>query len=148
MSARSGSFTPRKRPGSRARACRRGVQKSMWERRGGLTDMDYMKIEEFGDMVTQMLFQMQRNIENPIVRFRNFVGKIAYITSLALKLCFLVGAAVGVGLITDVVARRWFEREINWSAWLERATTFGWVQLLLLGALLVVIRRIILRLNQ
>jgi ubiquinone biosynthesis protein len=131
-----------------ARQSRARVQKSMWERRGGLTDMDYMKIEEFGDMVTQMLFQMQRNIENPIIHFRNFVGKIAYITSLLLKLCFLVGASVGVGLIADVVARRWFEREINWSALLERATTFGWVQLLLLGALLVVIRRIILRLSQ
>jgi len=120
----------------------------MWERRGGLTDMDYLKIEEFGDLITQMLFQMQRNIENPIIHFRNFVGKIAYITSLLLKLCFLVGASVGVGLIADVVAKRWFEHEINWSALLERATTFGWIQLLLLGTLLVVIRRIILRLSQ
>src|SRR4051794_11314675 len=112
MSARSGSFTLRKPPRLSHMLfclfCTR-VQKSMWERRGGLTDMDYMKIEEFGDMVTQMLFQVQRNIENPIIHFRNFVGKIAYVTSLLLKLCFLVGASVGVGLIADVVARRWFE---------------------------------------
>ncbi len=110
--------------------------------------MDYLKLEEFGDTINQLVFRLQRNIENPIIHFRNIVGKLAYIASLFLKLGFLIGAAVGIGLIADLIARRWFEREINWSALLERATTFGWLQLLIIVVLLIVLRRIILRLNQ
>jgi hypothetical protein len=65
-----------------------------------------------------------------------------------LKLCFLIGAAVGACLIADAIAKNWFKSEIDWSAIFERATTFGWVQVLLVVTLLVVIRRIIIRLNQ
>ncbi|MCZ7659434.1 MAG: hypothetical protein M5U07_16935 [Xanthobacteraceae bacterium] len=78
-----------------------------------------MKLEEFGDTVNQLVFRLQRNIENPIIHFRNIVGKIAYIASLMLKLAFLAGAAIGIGLLADVVARRWFGRAIDWSAMLE-----------------------------
>jgi ubiquinone biosynthesis protein len=131
-----------------AKEARARVKKNMQERRGGLTDMDYMKLEEFGDMFNQLVFRLQRNIENPIVHFRNIVGKIAYIAGLIFKLIFLIGAAVGLCLIADVVARRWFAREIDWAGLLERITTFGWVQMLVIVALLVVVRRIILRLNQ
>jgi len=46
-----------------------------------------------------------------------------------------------------VVARRWFGYEIDWASMLERATTFGWLQLALIAILLVVIRRIVIRLN-
>lgn len=124
------------------------VKKSMRERRRGLTDMDYLKMEEVMDTVSQAFFQVQRNVENPIFHFRNIVGKIAYIASLLLKLCFLVGAFIGIGLIADVVARRWFDRDIDWSAWTDRMLNRGWVQLLLLATCLIIIRRIIIRLNQ
>jgi hypothetical protein len=59
----------------------------------------------------------------------------------------LVGVGVGVGLIADTVSRRWFGHEIDWAPILERATTFGWVQLALIVVILVVIRRIVIRLN-
>ena len=131
-----------------AREARIRVRKGMKSRRRGLTDMDYLKMEEIGDTVNQFFFQVQRNIENPIVRFRNIVGKIAYISSLIMKLIFLAGALVAVGLVVDVVARRWFRADIDWSDLLSRATSFGWVQVLLIAAALVVIRRIIIRLNQ
>ena len=131
-----------------AKQSRLRVQKSMRERRRGLTDMDYLKMEEVMDTVSQAFFQVQRNVENPIFHFRNIVGKIAYIASLLLKLCFIVGAFIGIGLIADVVARRWFDRDIDWSAWTDRMLSRGWVQLLLLATCLVIIRRIIIRLNQ
>jgi hypothetical protein len=109
--------------------------------------MDYLQMEEAGDMLTLFFFQLQRNVETPIIHFRNIVGKIAYIASLFLKLGYLVGIAVGAGLIADTVSRRWFGHEIDWAPILDRATTFGWVQLALIVVALVVIRRIVIRLN-
>jgi hypothetical protein len=126
---------------------RERVKQSFKERLWGPTDFDYLQLEEFGDMLAQSFFQLQRNIENPIFQFKNIVGKIAYIASLLLKLGYFVAAAMGIGLIADVVARRWFGYEIDWASILERATTFGWLQLALIAILLVVIRRIVIRLN-
>ena len=130
-----------------AKEARLRVQKSMKQRLRGPTDMDYLAMEQFGDMITQVVFQLQRNIENPIIHFRNIVGKIAYIASLVLKLGYLIGFAWGAALIADYVSRHWFGREIDWTPILERATTFGWVQLALIAVVLVVIRRIVIRLN-
>jgi hypothetical protein len=123
------------------------MQKSLRERWRGPTDMDYLQMEQIGDTIEQFAFKLQRNVENPIVQFRNIVGKIAYIASLILKLGYLVAAAVGLGLIADAVSRRWFDYQIDWASIIERATTFGWIQLGLIAVLLVVIRRIIIRLN-
>jgi hypothetical protein len=50
-------------------------------------------------------------------------------------------------LLADSISKRWFGHAIDWSALAEQATTFGWVQLLLLAAMLVVIRRIVIRLG-
>jgi ubiquinone biosynthesis protein len=130
-----------------ARKARRRVQKSFKERSNGLTDMDYQRIEEFGDMMNQAVFKLQRNIENPIIHFRNIVGKIAYIASLIFKLVFFVGAGIGLGLIADVVSRRWFNYAIDWDAIFDAAARFGWIQLCIIAVVLVVIRRIIIRLN-
>jgi hypothetical protein len=91
---------------------------------------------------------MQRNIENPIYHFRNIVGKIAYIVTMLLRLGYLVGAGWGIALIANFVSKRWFGREIDWSAIWEAATSFGWIQLLLVAVVLVLIRRIVIRLNQ
>jgi ubiquinone biosynthesis protein len=130
-----------------AKEARLRVKKSMKQRLRGPTDMDYLAMEQFGDMVTQFVFQLQRSIENPIIHFRNIVGKIAYIASLVAKLGYLVAAAVGIGLIADAISRHWLGREIDWPSVLERATTFGWVQLALIVVILVIIRRIVIRLG-
>ena len=74
-----------------AKEARTRVQKGMRERRRGLTDMDYLKLEEFGDTMNQLVFRLQRNIENPIIHFRNIVGKLAYIASLFLSLASSLG---------------------------------------------------------
>jgi len=131
----------------RAKEARKRVKDNFKQRLRGPTDMDYLQMEEMGDMATLFFFQLQRNIENPIIHFRNIVGKIAYIASLFLKLGYLVGLAAAVGLIANTVSRRSFGYEINWAPILERATTFGWVQLALIAVFLVIIRRIVIRLN-
>ena len=131
----------------RAKEARKRVKDGFKRRRRGPTDMDYLQMEQAGDMLTLFFFQLQRNIENPIFHFRNIVGKIAYIASLFLKLGYLVGICVAFGLIVDTVSRRWFGHEIDWAPILDRATTFGWVQLALIAIVLIVIRRIVIRLN-
>jgi hypothetical protein len=130
-----------------AKAARQRVRKRMRERRYGLVDEDYMKFEEFGDVITQFFFQLQRNIENPIVHFRNIVGKIAFIVSLILKIGIWIASVVGLGLVADVIAKRWFGYQIDWNWMWERATNFGWIQLFVIAVAIVVIRRIIIRLN-
>ena len=130
-----------------AKAARLRVRKKMRERRYGLVDADYMKFEEFGDMTTQFFFQLQRNIETPIVHFRNIVGKISYIVSLILKLGVWLASAVGLGLVADVISNRWFGYQIDWNWMWGRATNFGWIQLFVIAVAIVVIRRIIIRLN-
>src|SRR5215475_2801759 len=126
---------------------RERVKKNMKQRLRGPTDLDYLQMEEFADMITQFFFQVQRNIETPIIHFKNIVGKIAYIASLVLKLGYFVAAAIGIGLVTDAVARRWFGYQIDWHAMFDRATTFGWIQLALIAVVLVLIRRIVIRLS-
>jgi ubiquinone biosynthesis protein len=126
---------------------RERVKKNMKQRLRGPTDLDYLQMEEFADMITQFFFQVQRNIETPIIHFKNIVGKIAYVASLVLKLGYFIAAAIGVGLVADAVARRWFGHEIDWHSMLERATTFGWIQLALIAVLLILIRRIVIRLG-
>jgi hypothetical protein len=55
--------------------------------------------------------------------------------------------AIGIGLLADAVARRWFGREIDWASILELVTTSRWVQLALIAAMLVIIRKIVMRLS-
>jgi len=114
----------------------------------GPTDMDYLAIEQLSDTATHFLFQLQRNIENPIIHFRNIVGKIAYISSLLLRLGYLVAAAWAISLLASLVARHWFNREIDWSATLGKAISFGWVQLAVVVVAVLLIRRIVIRLSQ
>jgi len=47
-----------------AKEARERMQKSFKRRICGPTDMDYLRMEQFGDMVSQLGFQLQRNIEN------------------------------------------------------------------------------------
>jgi ubiquinone biosynthesis protein len=131
----------------RAMEARKRMKAAIRRRLRGPTDLDYLQMEEGTDMLTLFLFQMQRNIENPIVHFRNIVGKIAFIVSVFLKFAYLAGIAVVIILVADGISRRWFGHEMDWSSILEKATTFGWVQLVVVAVILIIIRRIIIRLN-
>jgi ubiquinone biosynthesis protein len=130
-----------------AKAARQRVKKNFKRRLRGLTDDDYLQMEEFSDMAAQSFFKLQRNLGAPIIHFKNIVGKISYIASLFLKLGYLIGVLVAIGVITDKIAKAWFDRDIDWAWILEHATKFGWVQLGLIVVVLVIIRRIVIRLN-
>src|SRR5262245_34059865 len=127
---------------------RRRVRKQVQKRIFGPTNVDYLRIEQFADMATQFAFKLQRTVEDPIVHFRNIVGKIAYSLSMVLRLAYLAVTVVGIGVVAHFVARRWFGRQIDWSTVVETAASFGWLQILLLLAALVVIRRVLLRMNE
>ena len=131
----------------RAKEARMRIKETWRKRWRGQNDTDYLQMEEFGDMLTVLFFQLQRNIENPIIHFKNIVGKIAYIVSLFLKLGYLIGFGFAGALIANVVSRRFFDHEIDWTPIVERVTTFGWVQLGLIGVALVIVRRIMVRLS-
>jgi len=130
-----------------AKEARIRVKNGLKKRRYGLTDFDYAQIEEVGDMLRQLVFQLQQNIENPIIRFRNIVGKIAYIVSLMLKVSVMIAGTFALGYITDAVSKRWFNYDIDWRSLVDQATTFGWVQFTLFIIVFVIVRRIIIRLN-
>jgi predicted unusual protein kinase regulating ubiquinone biosynthesis (AarF/ABC1/UbiB family) len=131
-----------------AQDARRRVQQNLKKRVWGLTDMDYLQIEQIADSATQFMFQLQRRIEHPIVQFRNVVGKIAYTASLLLRLGYLAAVVLVIALLADSIAKYWFDYEINWSRVLEKMTTFGWVQIISIVLVLIVIRRIVIKLNQ
>jgi predicted unusual protein kinase regulating ubiquinone biosynthesis (AarF/ABC1/UbiB family) len=131
----------------RAKAARDRVKKSLKRRFWGPTDMDYLQMEDFADMAMQSFFRLQRSIENPIIYFRNIVGKIAYIASLFLKLGYVIGVGVATGLIAEAISTHWFGRSVDWVPIFEHVARFGWVQLGLIVVALVIIRRIVIRLG-
>lgn len=130
-----------------ARESRRRMRRRLRTRLLGPTDRDYLAIEELGDLSSQLLFKLQRGVEDPIIHFKNVVGKIAYIARLLLRLGYLVAAGFGVALLSDTLSRSWSGRGVDWDHVWSRLTTFGWVQLLAIGVALVVIRRIVIRLS-
>jgi ubiquinone biosynthesis protein len=126
------------------RRVRRSVQKRIW----GPTRMDYLKIEQLTDIATQLVFRFQRRVEDPIIHFRNMVGKIAYSVSMLLRLTYLAATLVGLALIAEYFADKWFSARISWSGILETALSYGWVQITVILGALVVIRRVLLRMNE
>jgi ubiquinone biosynthesis protein len=130
-----------------SREARRRVQRKIRSRLGGPTNMDYLEFEQLVDMINQFLFQVQRNLEHPVVHFKNIIGKLAYIARLLLRAGYFVAAGLAVGLLADSFSKRWFGHGVDWPAIVERATSFGWPQLLLLAIALVIVRRIVIRLG-
>jgi predicted unusual protein kinase regulating ubiquinone biosynthesis (AarF/ABC1/UbiB family) len=130
-----------------SKEARRRMRRRIHNRLTGLTDADYLAIEQFGDMANQFMFKLQRNVEDPIIHFRNVVGKISYVARLLLRLGYLVAVCLGVALLSNGIAKNWFGREIDWQGILDRLTSFGWLQLAVIVVVLVVIRRIVIRLG-
>jgi hypothetical protein len=127
---------------------RQRVQKAMRKRLGGPTDNDYMTIEQVGDTVTQFFFLWQRLVEEPAIQFKNIVGKIAYAVSMVMRIGYLAIVVAGFALFTDFLAARWFGRQIVWADVADRLISVWWVQLALLLAAVVLIRRILIRMRE
>ena len=125
-----------------AEAARHRVQARVRQRLRGPTDLDYLQFEQLGDMATQFLFQLQRNVENPIVHFRNIVGKISYIASMLLRLGFWLVCMIGIALAGELISVRFFDARIDWPDIIKSAMAFGWIQFIIIVVVLVVIRRI------
>jgi predicted unusual protein kinase regulating ubiquinone biosynthesis (AarF/ABC1/UbiB family) len=131
-----------------AKEARKRVRKSFRERLWGPTDMDYLVLEQLADTATQFMFKLQRSVEDPLIHFRNIVGKIAYTASLLLRMGYLAAALAGIALLADSIWKSWTGNKIDWSWLIQVGTSFGWIQLILIVLTLVVIRRIVIRLSQ
>jgi predicted unusual protein kinase regulating ubiquinone biosynthesis (AarF/ABC1/UbiB family) len=132
---------------SAGKAARKRTQKLVRKRLGGLTKMDYLRIEQAFDMASQFLFKVQRNADIPTVEFRNIAGKISYTMSLLLRLGYLGILGGGVAVIVNQIAERLFGYNIAWSSMIEAMMSYRLVQLILLIVAVVLVRRIIIRLN-
>jgi predicted unusual protein kinase regulating ubiquinone biosynthesis (AarF/ABC1/UbiB family) len=131
-----------------AKEARKRVRKAFRERLWGPTDMDYLVLEQLADTATQFMFKLQRSVEDPLIHFRNIVGKIAYTASLLLRMGYLAAALAGIALLADSIWKSWTGNKIDWSWLIQVGTSFGWIQLILIVLTLVVIRRIVIRLSQ
>jgi predicted unusual protein kinase regulating ubiquinone biosynthesis (AarF/ABC1/UbiB family) len=131
-----------------AKDSRRRVRRYIAKRLGGPTRMDYLQIEQLADIATQVVFKFQRSMEDPIVHFRNIVGKIAYSLGMLLRLTYMAATAVGLALITEYSAQRWFGVRISWSGILETVLSWAATQAIILLGALVIIRRVLIRMNE
>jgi ubiquinone biosynthesis protein len=125
------------------------VQRTL-ERRlvNGPTNIDYLQIEQFVDMAAQFMFRLQRNVDDPIFQFKNTVGKIAYGLSTLLSIAYTVGVLVSIALVVEIVAERGFGIQLLWPWFLQTIGSYTWVQLGLLVIALIVLRRLLIRLNE
>jgi ubiquinone biosynthesis protein len=124
------------------------VQRSLEKRLSGLTNIDYLQIEQFVDMAAQFMFRLQRNVDDPIFQFKNTVGKIAYGMSTLLSIAYTVGVLVSIALVVEIVAERGFGIQLLWPWFLQTIGSYIWVQLGLLVIALIVLRRLLIRLNE
>jgi ubiquinone biosynthesis protein len=123
------------------------VNRQLQKRLGGPTRMDYLRIEQFADMAKQFIFQFQRAVEDPIFHFRYTVGKIAYVLSMVLQIAYAIIAFIALGLGAELVVEKWFGRELSWQTVVGRVLDSPWVQVTVLVILLVIIRRVLIRMN-
>jgi ubiquinone biosynthesis protein len=130
-----------------SKEARRRMKRRIHNRLAGPTDGDYLAMEQFGDMANQFMFKLQRGVEDPIIHFKNVVGKISYIARLLLRLGYLIAVGFGIALLSDTISKNWFGHAIDWRPILGRVTSFGWLHLVAIIILLIVIRRIVIRLG-
>ena len=131
-----------------AKESRKRVRRYVAKRMGGPTRLDYLKIEQLADIATQVVFRFQRSVEDPIVHFRNIVGKIAYSLGMLLRLTYMAATAVGLALIAEYSAQRWFGVRISWSGIVETVLSWSATQAIILLGALVVIRRVLIRMSE
>jgi hypothetical protein len=129
-------------------AARRRVQKLVRKRMGGPMPTDYIRIEQLGDLVNQFLFRWQRSIEDPLIQFRNIVGKMAYSVSVLIRAGSIVATVAVLAVVGKLFTEAWLGHEISFVGILQSLMSLGWLQLVLILIAFVVIRRILIRISE
>jgi ubiquinone biosynthesis protein len=122
-------------------------EQSKKNRQFGLTDRDYIALEQVADSGMHFVSKIQRGIEEPLVTFKNLTGKMAYAVVLLLWLIFAGVAVVGIIAAVDTSSYAWYGHGIDWTAiagW--GLATSRWAQLAVLLLAMLFIRRLINRL--
>jgi ubiquinone biosynthesis protein len=127
-----------------AKAARRRVHEAARSRLNGPSRTDQLRFEQFVDAVNQFTFKFQRSAEGPVRRFRNISGKIAYVSSMLLRIAYLTLILWALGLVADICC----PQQISWSAILESAASSVWFGIVVLLAAVVIIRRILMRVRE
>jgi len=129
-------------------AARRRVQKFVRKRMGGPTPTDYLRIEQLGDLVNQFVFRWQRSIEEPLIQFRNIVGKMAYSFSMLIRAGTIVATVAVLALVGKLFTEAWLGHEISFLGILQSLMSLGWLLLVFILIAFVIIRRILIRINE
>jgi ubiquinone biosynthesis protein len=130
-----------------AKDARRRVRRSVPNSLSRPIHMDFVRIEQVADMVTQFAFSFQRRVEDPIPVFRSLVGKIASVFSMLLRIGYLALLGSVVAVTSDEVAARLFGYTIMWTSMVETLMCNRSLQLILLIIVILLVRRILVRLN-
>jgi hypothetical protein len=76
-----------KSAGKRSRKrVRRAVHKRLF---GGLTNPDYLRVEQLMEMGNRIMYLLQRHLDTPPYRFSLLIGKAVYAVSLAFRLLLI-----------------------------------------------------------
>jgi ubiquinone biosynthesis protein len=114
----------------------------------GLSDTNYLALEQVADSSAQFFYKLLRGVEDPLVHFRNIVGKLSYTAVMLLRVGYLALAIAGVAALAGAISKGWFGHGVEWSA-LLLAVIFSnqWIALAAFVAVLVLIRHLVIRLN-
>jgi ubiquinone biosynthesis protein len=124
------------------------VIRTFEKRLDGPTKIDYLRIEQIADIASQLIFRLQRSVEDPMFQFRNTVGKIAYGLSVLLSLAYSVGVLAAIAAISGIIADKVFGVHASWSGLLAAVASSTWLHFLILVGALVVARRVLIRLRE
>jgi ubiquinone biosynthesis protein len=132
----------------RGRRARRRIRRSLRRRmERGPTRADYLALQDFGRLLTQIMNRGQHFLDSPAHRFAGMIGKAAFGVSITLRIV-IVGASLHV---FGVVATSLFLRSTGRAADMRSALSFlvyhPAYQLTIALVLLIVIRRTLIRLE-
>ena len=129
-----------------AKDARRRVRKSARTRLNGPTPMDYWRIEQLADAAGQFAFKFQRNGRGS----KSSLPKHHWEDRLHPLDVATARRSFWRGLVSSRTfsRRRWFGRQIPWSAILESVVSVGWFQIMILLVAVVIVRRVLIRVSQ
>jgi predicted unusual protein kinase regulating ubiquinone biosynthesis (AarF/ABC1/UbiB family) len=124
---------------------RRFVRKRLY----GPTGKDYLRIEQLADVASQFVFRFQKTVEQPVLEFQTMASKVSYAVSLILRFVLMAGILICIVSIAQLLVGRTVGTPFGWVGTLLLTITHsGWFDIAVLGALLVVLRKILIRTSQ